>query len=128
MVRTEFRRCRVGEGHENRSEFRRVHESSSEVVEELCEMEAREVVGKFADLNLVKRERVDRCIVKEEQFCVRIHDLLPELCKKMEVDEQQAWHIGLINAYTTVLEEGKVSETRSGAWWKMEYGRRWTYI
>ena len=38
----------------------------------------------------------------------------------MKVDEQQAWHIGLINVYSSVLEEGKVMETGSGAWWKME--------
>ena len=56
----------------------------------LDELAVREVMGKFADLNLVKRERVDRRIVKEEQLCVGLHDLVLELCKKMEVDEQQA--------------------------------------
>ena len=52
-------------------------------------MEVREVVRKFADLNLVKRERVDRYIVKDNKICVRLHDLVLELCKKMKVDEQQ---------------------------------------
>ena len=88
--------------------------------EGLDEMKVKEAVKKFADVNLVKRERVDRCIVKEEEFCVRLHDLVLELCKEMGVDEQQAWHIGLINAYRSVLEDSKVMERGSGAWWKME--------
>ena len=89
-------------------------------LERLDGSEVREVVRKFADLNLVRRERVDSCTVKKEQFCVRLHDLVLELCKKMEVDEQQKWHIGLVNGYRSVLEDGKVMETGSGAWWKME--------
>ena len=40
--------------------------------------------------------------------------------KKMEVDEQQARHIGLINGYRTVIENSKVMERDSGAWWEME--------
>ena len=32
----------------------------------------------------------------------------------------QAWHNGLINAYRSVLEDGRVIETSSVAWWKME--------
>ena len=42
-------------------------------------MEVREIVRKFVDLNLTERERVDGCIVNEEQFCVLLHDLLLEL-------------------------------------------------
>ena len=38
----------------------------------------------------------------------------------MEVDEQQGWHIDLINAYRSVLEDGKVMGARSEAWWKMK--------
>ena len=80
-------------------------------LEELDEIGVREVVRKFADLNLVKREREDRTIVKEEQFCFRMHDLVLGLCKKMEVDEQPSRHIVLINAYRSVLEGAKVIGT-----------------
>ena len=83
-------------------------------------MEVRGVVVKFANLNLVKRERVESCIVKVKQFCVRLHDLVLELCKKMIGDEQQAWYIGLLNAYRLALEDGEVIGTGGGAWWKME--------
>ena len=55
---------------------------------------------------------MDRSIVKEEQFRVRVHDLVLGLCKTMEVDEQQSWHIGLINAYRF--------GTDGGVWWKIE--------
>ena len=85
--------------------------------EGLGETGASEVVRKFANLNLVKRELVDMSIVKE--FCVRLHDLVLELCKKMEVNER-AWHNHLIEAYKSVLQEGEVVETDSIAWWKME--------
>ena len=88
--------------------------------EGLCEMDVKGVLRKLADLNLVKRERVDKCIVKEEQFCVRLHDLVLELSKNLQVNEQQAGHIGLINAYRSILEDVKVMETGSGAWWKIE--------
>ena len=88
--------------------------------EVLGELEVKEVLRKFTDLNLVKRERVDRCILNEKPFCVRLHDLVLGLSQKMKVDEQQAWDTCLINAYRSVLEDGKVTETRSRAWWNME--------
>ena len=88
--------------------------------EGLDEMEAREVVQKFANLNLLKRERIDRSVFQDEQFCVRLHDLVLELCKKMEVEEQERWHLGLINAYRLVLEDGEVPGARTEAWWKVK--------
>ena len=88
--------------------------------EGLGEVEVREVVGKFANLNLVEREWVDSWIVKEEQFCVGAHDLVLGLRKTMEVEEKQTWHIGLINAYRSVLEGGKVIRAGGGGWWKIE--------
>ena len=75
---------------------------------------------KFADLNLVKRERVHSCIVKVKQHCVRLHDLVLDLCKKMAGNEQKAWHVGLINAYRLALEDREVIRTGGGAWWKIE--------
>ena len=83
-------------------------------------MALRDLVLKLADLNLAKRKRVDRCTVTEEQSCVPLHDLVLDLCKIMEVDEQKAWHIGLIDAYRLIIEDDKVIKTRSGAWWKIE--------
>lgn len=50
---------------------------------------------KFANLNILEREQVGRCIFKEEQFCVRLHDWV---LKSMEVDEQQEWVMGLIGS------------------------------
>ena len=52
-------------------------------------MEEREAVQKFEDLNLIKREWMDRCIVKGKKLYGRLHDLLLELCKNMKVEEQQ---------------------------------------
>ena len=74
----------------------------------------------FADLKLVKLERVDRCTFKDNQICVRLHVISLQLCKKMAVEEEQAWHTGLINGYRSVLEEGKVLETGSGLCSKVE--------
>ena len=88
--------------------------------EGLDQMEVREVVGKFANLNIIRRERVDKSVVKGEQFCVRLHDLVLELCKKMEVEEKKNWHHGLVNAYRLVLEDGEVTEAHPGAWWKLK--------
>ena len=53
------------------------------------EMMLREVVGKFANLNIMKRERVDKSVVKDEHFCFRFYDLVLELCKKMEANEKK---------------------------------------
>ena len=57
--------------------------------EGMDEMGVSEVVEKFANLNIMKRERVDKSVVKDEQFCVRFHDLVVEICKKMEVYEKK---------------------------------------
>ena len=81
--------------------------------EGLDEMEVREVVRKFANLNIMRRELVHKSVVKDEQFCVRLHDLVLELCKKMEVEEKKRWRISLINAYRLVLEDGEVTEARA---------------
>ena len=84
--------------------------------EGLDEMQVREVAKKFADLNFVKRERVSSCIVKGNKVCVRLHDLVHELCDRMKVYEQQAWHIGLINGYRSVSEDDTVMGIGSGEW------------
>ena len=76
----------------------------------LDEMEAREVMRKFADPNLVRCEQVDGCISKEGQFCVRLHDLMLELCRKMKAGEYQDLNIGLINAYRPIVEGGRATE------------------
>ena len=88
--------------------------------EGLDETKVSEVVRKFANPNLVKRERMDRSIVKVKQYCVRLHDLVYGLKKKMAGDEQQGWHTGLIDAYRLVLEGGKVIGTGGRACSKME--------
>ena len=89
--------------------------------EGLGELEVKEVMRKFTDLNLVKRERVDGCIFNEEPFCIRLHDFVLGLCKTMKIDEQQVWHICLINAYRSALEDGKVMKKHSRAWLNTEY-------
>ena len=97
--------------------------------ERLDDIAVREVVLKFADLKLVKRERVDRCVEAEEELCVRLHDLVLELSKKMEVDEQKACHFGLINAYRSIVENGrswKQVQERAGRWKTMD--KFWKFI
>ena len=83
-------------------------------------MEVRRVLEKFANLNIMSRERVGKSVVKDEQFCMRLHDLVLELSKNMEVNEKKRLHMGLINAYRLVLGDGEVTEAGSGAWWKVK--------
>ena len=49
----------------------------------------REVMGKFVDITLAKRERVFRSTAIEEQFCVLVDNLELELCTTMEVEERK---------------------------------------
>ena len=46
------------------------------------------------NLNIMRRERVEKFAVKEEQFCVCLHDLVLELCKKMEINGKEECHFG----------------------------------
>ena len=78
------------------------------------------VLRKFANLYIMIREQVDESVLEDEQFCVRLHDLVFELRKKMENDEKRRQHIGLINAYTLGLDDGDATEAGSGAWWKVK--------
>ena len=62
---------------------------------------------------------MDTLFVNENKICVRLHDLVLELCKRMKGEEHKAWYIGLVNAYGLVLEEEKVMGIGSEALWKM---------
>ena len=83
-------------------------------------MEVRRVLRKFANLNIASRGRLGKSVLEDEQFCVRLHDLVLELRKKMEVDEKKSWHISLIRGCRLVLKDGEVTHVRPGAWWKVK--------
>ena len=72
---------------------------------------------KFADLNIVKRELLQQKANNRRlaYFCVRLYDLVLELCQKMEVDEQEQWHTNLVHTYRMGLKDGKVTETGAAA-------------
>ena len=46
----------------------------------LDEMDVRMVLRKFANLNIMSRKRVGKSVVKDEEYLVRLYDLVLELC------------------------------------------------
>ena len=71
-----------------------------------------DVVKKFVNCNLVKRERHK----KGSEYDVRLHDLVLYLCQQAAQDSQTSWHKALIDAY--YIPENGVCE-----WWEVDDSR-----
>ena len=100
-----------------------IPESTLKLFWRLEKRQVGEVVRKFANLNIAKRELLDLPAYenrKAPQFCLRLHDLVLELCQEMEIDEQDSWHISLINAYRLTLDDSNATETHLASWWKVQ--------
>ena len=100
-----------------------IPESTLELYWRLDKQQVGEVVRKFTNLNIVKRELVDRSTSDNRQvpqFFIRLHDLVLELCQEMELDKQEEWHMRLVGSYRSTLEDGKEMETQSMDWWEVK--------
>ena len=97
-----------------------IPESTLKLLWGLGNRQVSEIVRKFVNLNIAKREIQNRSASNNRQFCLHLHDLILELCQEMAVEEQEQWHMNLVNAYRLTLEGGKVTETGVTAWWKVE--------
>ena len=89
----------------------------------LNELQMSEVVEKFTNLYIVKRDLLKRSIninSKISQFHVYMHDLVLELCQEMVVGEENEWHLRLINAYRMTLEDDEEMETQPKDWWNVK--------
>ena len=84
-----------------------IPESTLELFWGLDKRQVDEVVRKFINQNIVKRELVDRSTGDNRQvpqFFIRLHDLVLKLCQDMETDKQEEWHMRLIDSYRLTLE------------------------
>lgn len=81
-----------------------------------------EIVRKLADLNIVTRTLSDRHKAakgKKAEYCVRLHDLILDLCKHMAGDDVSSWHSHLIRSYSATISVSNFEESIC-PWWDLK--------
>ena len=49
-----------------------------------------------------------------------MNDVTLELCQEMAIDEEEKWHLRLINSYRLTLEDDEEIETQPKDWWNVK--------
>ena len=100
-----------------------IQQSTLEQYWGLYKRQMQEIVRKFRDLNIAKRDLLKKSTSNNgevSEFHVHMHDLVLDLRHWMVVDEKEKWHLRLIDSYRLTLQDDKEMETQSKDWWNVK--------